>query len=76
MPVIAAIILFSVIFLIDYPYFKSLFIGNKGKLIGYSITLLATLFVGFSQGILFGFLFSFILKKSSSPLIRSKGIDS
>ena len=67
MPVIAAIILFSVIFLIDYPYVKSLFLENKGKLIGFLITLLATLFVGFSQGILFGFLFSFILKKIKFP---------
>ena len=68
MPVIAAIIVFSVLFLFDFPYVKSLWKGNKGKLIGFSLTLLATLFIGFTEGILIGFLFSFLLKRIQSSV--------
>lgn len=68
LPVIAAVIVFSVLFLFDFPYVKSLWEKDKGKFIGFSLTLLATLFVGFTEGILLGFLFSFVLKRIQSKI--------
>lgn len=66
MPVIAAIIVFSVLFLFDVSYVKSLWKENKGKLFGFSLTLLSTLIIGFTEGILIGFIFSYALKRFQS----------
>lgn len=68
MPVIAAVIVFSVLFLLDIPYVKNLWKEDKGKLTGFSLTLLATLFIGFTEGILIGFLFSFVLKRTQARI--------
>lgn len=79
--VLAAIIMVSVVGLIDIHYPAALWKENKDELVLLVATFLMTLFLGIKEGILFGVLFSLLLMvyRSSKPhfavLGRIKGSD-
>ncbi|MFL2596992.1 MAG: sulfate permease [Flavobacteriaceae bacterium TMED147] len=59
--VLGAIIIVAVIKLIDYKYAIRLYKIRKDEFLVLLITFIATLFIGITEGILFGIIFSFIL---------------
>ncbi len=73
--VLASIIMVSVFGLIDISYPKRLWKQGKGELLVLTITFLATLFIGITQGILIGVLFSLMLMvyKTSRPHFATLG---
>lgn len=58
---LGAIIIVAVIKLIDYKYAIRLYKIRKDEFLVLLITFIATLFIGITEGILFGIIFSFIL---------------
>lgn len=61
-PVIAAIIVYSVYFLFDFPLIEQLWQTNKRQLMYLLITALATLTIGFVEGILIGVVVSVFIE--------------
>ena len=59
--VLGAIIIVAVIKLIDYKYAIRLYKIRKDEFLVLLITFIATLFIGITEGILFGIIFSFLL---------------
>ena len=59
--VLGAIIIVAVIKLIDYKYAIRLYKIRKDEFLVILITFIATLFIGITEGILFGIIFSFLL---------------
>ena len=73
--VLASIIMVSVFGLIDISYPKKLWKQGRGELLILIITFLSTLFIGITQGILIGVLFSLMLMvyKTSQPHFATLG---
>jgi len=67
--VLASIIMVSVFSLVDIAYPKKLWNQGKGELLVLIVTFLTTLFIGITQGIVIGILFSLLLMvyKTSQP---------
>ena len=67
--ILASIIMVSVVGLIDIGYPRSLWAYRKDELVILLLTFLTTLFIGITQGILFGVMISLLLMvyKSSKP---------
>lgn len=61
--IIAAIIVYSVYFLFDFPLVKELWTSNRSHAIYLLITFLGTLTLGFVQGIVVGLLLAFVGNK-------------